>query len=73
MAEQFEECLQPAGGGTYANDHGLRAGLARFLGGWPHKNAGPTLISLLCQSPPLPSSPKKTQHVSCHSGDQPTD
>ena len=29
MAEQFRECLQPAGGGSYANNHRERTGFAR--------------------------------------------
>jgi hypothetical protein len=39
MAEQLGECLQPAGGGSYANKYGECTRFARFLGGWPHDSA----------------------------------
>src|SRR5271157_6248059 len=73
MVEQHGECFQPAGGGSYTNNQWECTDFARFLDGWPHDSAGPTLTSLLYQSPPLPFSPAKTEHVSCHSGGQLTD
>ncbi|SPF32786.1 hypothetical protein SBA4_1210045 [Candidatus Sulfopaludibacter sp. SbA4] len=34
VAEQFRECLEPSGGGSYTNNVGRGAARA-FLGGWP--------------------------------------
>src|SRR5208283_5156465 len=73
MAEQLRECLQSAGGGSYANNHGECTGFTRFLGGWPHGSAWPALTDLVCHAPPLPFSPGPIEHASCHSGGQPTD
>ena len=72
MAEQLGECLQSSGGGSHANDQGECTGRLAFRDGWPHDSDGPTLTSLLYQSP-LPFSPGKTEHVPGHSGGQLTE
>ena len=52
MAEQLRECLQSAGGGSYANNDGERTAFGAFLdGGWSHRCAAQRRWRSSCSEP----------------------
>jgi hypothetical protein len=66
MAEQLGECLQPAGGGSYANTMGSGPASPGSSAAGRTTVPGRRLPVFFANRHHLPFSPGKTWHVSCH-------